>query len=408
MELRAELGGKNAAIDAAIAKIEERIKTREAEAGEVKKALDKIREDFNGLQEEHKSLMQSARTEVLKREGFQDSEHALIVTGAMVRQLFNADAPIERRVVVIDAEKRILDQWKKNRATLLESGAVTGSYTVPTVFDVNLIDTLEQISEIAALADITMNLPGNVLIPTITGRPTFNHKRAAKSSAVDKSAPAFGQVSMTPQEGTICFDVDNQLMEMSALDLGRLFVQLMQQSMMGALTVDLLKGDGTDSYNGITGILNVTDDDDVYAIGSQAPGGITYQDLYEIESKPLARCAASGVWMSSRSVFGVLAGLVTTGKAPVLRFEGGKRYILEHPWVEALDMNTVKNATGATKPFLAFGDPKTYKVGLKGGPKVSVSGHQRHEYNQTQFLLVVYYDIKRKHTRGMCVANTKA
>jgi HK97 family phage major capsid protein len=407
-ELREELGGKNTAIDAAIAKIEERIKTREAEAGEVKKALDKIREDFVALEKEHKDLMQSARTEALRREGFQDKEHALIVTGSMVRQLFNAQAPEDARVKVVDWEKRLLEQWKKDRATLLESGAVTGSYTVPTVFDVNIIDTLEQIMEISARADITMNLPGNVIIPTITGRPTFNHKRAAKSAAISKDAPAFGQVSMTPQEGTICFDVDNQLMVMSALDLGRLFVQLMQDSMMGALSVDLLMGDGTDTYNGITGILNVTDAEDVYAIGTEAPGGTTYQDIYEIEAKPLARCAARGVWLSSRSVFGVLAGINTTGKAPLLRFEGGKRYILEHDWVEALDMLTVAQATGKTKSFLAFGDLQSYKIGLQGGPRVSVSGHQRHEYNQTQFLLVCYYDIKRKHKRGMCCVDTKA
>lgn len=406
-----EQAGRNTDAIAKIVDIEKRVGTGETERVAAKKELDALREQIDQSRRDFEDMKKRARVETLERGGFRDVRHAMTTVGACIRAMWArgvSDLPASIGKI-IEREKPMVDEFQQQRATMLESGAVTGSYAVPTLFDVGIIDTLEEIQELSAQADFKADLPGNVDVPTLIGRPTFNHKRASKASEITKSAPSFGQVQVRPEEGTILFDADNQLLAMSPLALGDIFFRLMRESMMGALTVDLLLGDGTDNYNGITGLMKVTDAEDVYVLpaGKKAFADLSYQDLYNIQAKPLVRCAARGKWYGARNLFGVVAGIDCTGKAPLVRYESGKRLVLEAEYVNSEDMPLV-GQSAANTAFLAFGDLQSYLVGLTGATNLALSKDSRFSYNQTQFRLVCYYDIVRKFKKGMVVVKTAA
>jgi HK97 family phage major capsid protein len=106
-----------------------------------------------------------------------------------------------------------------------------------------------------------------------------------------------------------------------------------------------------------------------------------------------------------RDMLGVVANIDCTGKVPLLRYDNGARLLVDRPIRFAQDFPGIA-ASAKNKPFMAFGDLKSYLVGIKGVPDISFSEHARHEYNQTQARLVLYFDIKRKHTQGMTAVKT--
>lgn len=404
--VRADIGKENAELGQRIDKITAEVaKTGETNAA-LRKELDAVKTRADEIEKSVADHRKSARLEAFRRQGIKDDGHARHVVGILIRDQFCHDVPKFADVIRRSAGE--LDDVKQFRATMLESGAATGSNVVPTGLLLDLVDTLEASQDIVADAEIRVNLPGNVDIPTIVSRPTFNHKRASKANALNKVAPGFGKISLRPEEGTIIFDIDNQLMAMSPMDLGTIFVRLMNEAQAGAYSYDIVKGDGTDTFNGITGFMNVTDVEDLFTLpaGKVAFQDIAYQDFWSIVAKVLARAAARGRWYMSRDILGIVAAIQTTNKqVPLLRFEGGMRSLLERPIRLGEDF-PLATASAPSTPFMAFGDLSSYVVGVMGTPSISFSEHARHEYNQTQARLVSYFDIQRKHLKGMCAVKT--
>jgi HK97 family phage major capsid protein len=181
----------------------------------------------------------------------------------------------------------------------------------------------------------------------------------------------------------------------------------MNEALAGAYSFDLAYGDGTDTYNGVTGFMKTTDTEDVHTLGAgkTAFADLAYNDPYTIAAKPFARSSARGRWYMSRDVVGILAGIDCSGKAPLITFEQGQRMLLNRPIRYSEDFPLIA-ASAKNTAFMGFGDLQSYLLGIKGVPDIGSFDQTLAEYNQTLLRLVTYFDIQRKFKRGMVLVKT--
>ena len=101
------------------------------------------------MQALHESAV-PASLRALMIDAAQDAETPSEAVDAM-RQALNS-LSIEGTVVIGEGER---DALKEYRATLLESGATTGSYVVPTAFTVDMIEAIEEAQRAAPQATMS-------------------------------------------------------------------------------------------------------------------------------------------------------------------------------------------------------------------------------------------------------------
>ncbi len=402
--LREELKRNNEAL-ATLDAIEKRIATGETSAREAQKQMAELRETVARLEKEIEEARRKARLQGIARDGIAYRNQAYRVLGSQLREMLARHLGISLGSRFAE-EREMLAQY---RATLSPESA-GGSYLVPTLTADEIIEGVEETSSILMLTDFRPGLPGKMDLPVLTARPTLQHKRATLATDMTTSDPAIGRVQFEPEEGYVFFPVDNRLIEMSAVDLGRLAVGWLRDAAIEGLTQDLLSGDGSSSYNEITGILNETEAAFVQSLPSQktAFGDLTKADLQATKSKCLKRGRARGVWLVSHDVLGLIEDLDRTGKVPVVTYgQDGQPRILQNPVVIDEGMPDIADS-GAGKAILAFGDLSTYLVGLVNGIQIGVSTEVLFRRNQTAFRAVLNYDIKRKPVATLITLKTAA
>jgi len=403
-DLKADLGKGSADVRAKIELIEKAAEERTKTVTELRAEIDELKK----FDEERKAaidkLQEQGRTQVLGS-GRMTVREQLRVFGMMMREGMCHAKGMEIPAIY----RHEIDELKAYRATL-EVGAVTGSYLVPTLTSDDLIDTTEEVSTLAQMADFIMNLPGNVDIPTLVTRPTLQHARATVDTDMTESDPAFGQLQIRPDEGYVYFGVDNRLLLMSAIDLGALCVQLCRDAIMEGLSNDLLNGDGTSTYNSITGILQETTAAYIYTLasGNTAFADLDNDALVGAMNKTFKRGRAMGLWLMSLDVLGVIENLNREGKAPVLRDRPDGTYSCKNRPVHIDEGMPDLADDAADTGFLGFGDLKTYMVGLQGGINVELSTESLFAKNQTAFRSVINFDIKRKPVPTFMLVKTAA
>lgn len=406
--IRADIAKDNKDVATRIDRVVADVEARATESKALRKEVDELKERAGQIVKDHEDLKKRSRVEAFRRSGIKDEQHGYFLVGAGLRdKLATQNGADWVRKMIPTGES---EQLKEYRATLIETGSGSGAELIPTGFAVDLLDTIEAAADTISDADVQINLPGNLDLPTITARPTFNHKRAAKTSDLAKSAPAFGKVQFRPEEGSLCFDIDLAMFRMSPVALGQAFVQLINDAMTGALSHDLAFGDGTDSYNEITGFMVDATAANVYSLpaGKTSFGDIVYHDFWSILAKPLARSAQRGRFYMSRDVLGIVAAIQTTNKQiPLINYEGGMYKLLQRDIRLIEDFPGMAGNAPATK-FMAFGDLYSYLVGMVGTPDVAFDGSAAFERAAIVARLLCYFDIVKKHDRGMCSVATAA
>jgi HK97 family phage major capsid protein len=403
-ELRALIGSKNTDLLARVNELAKQAENGTSDTKAIRAELDQVKKVSEERDAQIKELQQKSRVQA-EREGVVTREQGLRMLGIQFRSMLAAyrNLPIDQRFA---GEAKELQEFRQ-RATL-DATTGDGTYLLPTALSTNLIDTLEQQSDLMADADLMVGLPGKMDIPTLTGRPTFQHKRAGTDTAMTASTAQFSLLSIDPEEGYIFVPVDNKLLMMSAIDLGSLIYRLMTEGIAGALSTDLISGDGTDSYNGITGFLNEATDRYVHTIAGPSMKGITAMDLLAARTKSYARARANGKWYISNDVLNYLFELDRTGKVPVITYspQGVMRIFNNDVRVdEGLPTSADDNASTA---FGGFGDLSTYLIGIVGGVQMAVSEHFYFNRNQTCFRATVNYDIARKPVPTFITLKTAA
>jgi len=403
--IRADIAG-NAELVSRVDSIEQAAVERSESLTKIGAELEAVRSDYEALKAEVEKAHKASRLVVQRAEGVQDREHGLVILAAQAREIIcrATGATYPSRYA---SEQDLLRDFE--RATL-EAGATGGSYLVPTVTSAEIVDTLEEVSELVSLTDFRVDLPGNVDLPTLTGRPSLQHARASVDTAMTASDPTFGQLQVRPDEGYIYFGVDNRLLQMSPIALGSMMLELVRDGIVGGLANDLLNGDGTSTYNSITGFLNEATAAYLYTLGSgdTAFQSLAKADLTAILAKCLKRGRATGRWVMSLYILGLIQDMDRTGKAQVYKEDAqGNPMVLGRPVVIDEGMPDEGDSAAATA-FLGFGDLRTYLIGLVQGIQLAQSQHDRFAKNQTTFRGLINFDIKRKPVATFITAKTAA
>lgn len=371
--------------------------------------VDTLKADLTKRENEIKDLMKRDRVAALGREGVRSKSRGLELLGMQLRRA----ACARLGVAVPDAfkgEDEVLRDFM-SRATLSADGGAGGNYTIPTVTAGEIMDTLEEVSSLLALADFRPGLPGKMDMPTLTGRPGLQHKRATVDTNMTASAASIAQLAFDPDEGYVLLPIDNRWIQMSAIGLGTIGMPLVRDAIVQGLCNDLLNADGTASYNSITGALQ----DATAAYLQVLPNGkksfadVTALDLSKAKAKALKRARGPrGRWVLSQDVLTSCYEMERMGKVPVVTFgnDGMPRIFGNEVEVEELMPDMAEDAV--SKTFALFGDLATYMVGLVGGIQIEASRDALFLANQTAIRGVINFDIVRKPMASLIGLRTAA
>jgi HK97 family phage major capsid protein len=413
-EVRAALG-KNTVAQERVDQLAQEAAQRDANLKNIQAELEQIRAQHQETQAALTEMKRKSRQQGIEADGVHDQRSAWAMLGMMARrklaEFARTEIPSE-----FAHEREILDAYHKRcleTRTTISAGAVTGSYLVPTFTESNIIDTLEEVSDLVSRVDFLTGLPGNVNIPTLTGRSSLKPTRATVATTMTAGDPTFGQVSLTPAEAYCYFPADNRLLLMSAVDLGRLLQPLLVDSAIAGIADWLLNGDGTSTYNSITGILNESTAAYIYQLGSGKTTftSMEFTDFVQAMNKCLKRGRARGSWLAAFDVAWSWGDITRgDGKAPVLSYPGGmaEPMALLKPIIIEEGMPDLTTADQSGVAFCGFGDLATYIVGLQGGMQLGVSTEYLFGINQTAYRLVMNMDIKRKPAATFVTLKTAA
>lgn len=404
--LRAELG-KNVEAMARLDAIEKAATAREADAKQIRAELEKV---MKAHEERGKAITDMQQTMRVQRESadpVRERRRAIELFGMQMRQSF-CDF---RRVEIPErfrGERELLEAMRKQRATLQE-GTGGGTYFIPTILETELIDTLEEVSEILGLVDFAAGMPTKGTIPTITTRPSLQPKRASSDTEMSQTDFGFSQVTFDTDEVYLFYPVDNWILELSPFNLGSRLMPLTREAFLDGLSKWVLLADATASYNNDTGIFKETTYVSSMPAGKTAFGDLENPHLVKLMKETLKRGRARGTWLMSLHVLGILEELNRTGKIPVITYgPADEIYCNRRPVIVEEDAPDEGDDAVATA-VLGFGDLASWLVVLAGnGIQMASSTEYLFGKSQTCFRATAHVDVVRKPVNTFRLLKTAA
>jgi len=399
-ELRAELG-RNAEASARLDTIEQAAEERQNTIIELRTAVDEVRAAHEEREQQLEDMRQQMRTERLVLDPRAARREALTMLGMLGREML-AD---ELRVPAPTRFAEEADRVREYRATLAET---TGT-GIPTILSSEILDTLEEVSDILQHVDLQVGVPTKGSVTTWTGRPTLQAKRASTDTDMTESDPTLGSYTWDTEETYFFFPVDNWLLELSPLQLGTRIFEKMRDWYLSGLVNWFINADGTASYNSDTGLLNDTQNVYTLPAGKTAFGDVTKAHLTAGKAEVLKRGRARGRWLMHLTVLGVLEDLNRTGKSPVVTHDnnGNARVMWQGVSVEE-DMPDL-DASEVDTAFMGYGDMGAWLVAIAGnGIQIATSKEYFFKRNQTCFRAMGHIDVVRKPINTWALFKTAA
>lgn len=407
-ELREAVGQKDVAALARIESIETLARSGEATTKELRSAVDTLKGQVTEAQQTIEAIRREGRRQMVSRDGITDRRQGFAVLGALCRQALAGHLRVEVPSAFREVEQTLIREYNESlsRATL-EAGSGSGAFLVPTVTETEMIDSLEEVSDVLSKIDMNTGLPGNVNIPVLTGRPLLRHSRATVDTNMTQSDPSMSELQIRPEELYIFVPVDNRLLGMSAIALGAMMTTLLRDGAVEGLARYVVAGGGPAGFDSIMGAAAAYR----YSLpaGKMAFEDFTYMDAVKARASVLKRGRARGVWLAADDVLNSWGDITRgTGKIPLVTAgPDGSRQVLFNPAVSDEDMPDLSESAADTV-LAAFGDLATMYAGLQGGMAVQVSTENLFQRNQTAFRLVMNADIKRKPVRTLVTLRTAA
>jgi len=423
-ELRAQIearGNKDADASARVDQIEAGATARETIITELRAEIETVSKAVEERDNAIKEMQQKARVASTIVTADAQSRHNVEVFGMMIRSTMAGKLRQEVPTVFKEREETAITAWRdtvapetrdglpsSQRATL-EAGATTGSYLVPTSLDAgSYFESVEEVSDLLGRVEFLPGLPGNVTVPYLLTRPTMQGSRATVDTAMSASSPTFGQMSLTPDEKYVYFPIDNRLLQMSALNLGSIAMDLLRDSLVGGLAGWIVLADGTSTYDSLTGILNEATYVTSMGAGKTSFGDVDNAALNAALGALHKQGRVRASYMMSLYVQGILEDIDRSGKSKIIthRDSGDPLCKMMPLVIEEAMPDKIDDAVDTG--FMAVGDLAAMIVGLVGGIMVSTSTDYLFGKNQTAFRGVVNADIQRKPVNTLRTLKTAA
>ena len=392
--------------------------TTDATVKVVRSEIQKVTDEFTAFRKQVEDEKKAQREQRIAETGIRTADKAFETLGIIVRQQLIQKGR-HQEVAGFDPKKfeneRAIYDGYMQRATL-QAGATPGSILIPTVTEAMLFDAIEEISEFVNETDFKTGLVSNLILPGRTGRPHLQPMPASVDTERTRQSMNFGSITFTPKEVGFLFPVDNKLLLMSAVDLGRVVYSTMMETAVNDLGYWAMWADGTAAYAGITGVMkSATPQQYVLPAGGVSMANIADTDLQSGKAQTFLRSQNSGKWVYGSYMDSVVTNLNRLGKVPLYTYDnGGQRKLLGNEVMIDPNMTVQKPladmpevpADGPDQGFAMFGNMKGLFVGLAGNVQLAASSDYLFGQNQTAFRLVMYLDIQAYLGRHLAVFKT--
>lgn len=407
-ELR-EKAGKAIELSARLDGIAAAATQHDADVKALRESLAKVEEAMTKRESTITDLQREMRVATIGADPIRERAQAISMFGMMMRQSMVAVVgPAPER---FKGEIELVQKYIEQRATLSETTAM-GGYMIPTMLMNEIVDTLEQVSDILPRTDFLTGMPTKGAMPTLISRPSLQPKRATTDTAMAQTDFGFGQMDYDTEECYIYFSVDNNLIELSPFALGTLLLPLTRDAFIDGLANWLINADGSASYNSITGILAEATADYISTLpaGKTAFSDLTIADLRKLKNGNLKRGRGpTAAWLMSEDSLGQVEDMDRTGKKEVLTDDAQGNPLLWRRAVITEEGMPDEADSAANKAFVGFGDLRTFMVVLAGsGIAVETSKDYLFRTNQTAFRAKAHLDIVRKPVKTWRVLKTAA
>jgi len=399
--LKSEVGAGSAEIRTQIEAIEKGAEERVKTVLEFRTEIDELKAVNEEREKQLTEMKQKMRLVAGAADPIKERREALAMLGMMGREMLARELgmPIPPRFAG-EAE-----QVREYRATLAET---TGT-GIPTILSQEILDTIEEVSDILTRVDLQVGVPTKGSVVTWTGRPTLQAKRASTDTDMTESDPTIGSYTWDTEETYFFFPVDNWLLELSPLQLGMRIMENMRDWYLAGLVNWFINADGTSSYNSDTGVLSDTQNVYTLPAGKTSFGDVAKAHLVAAKAEVLKRGRARGQWLMHLTVQGVLEDLNRTGKTPVISHDNaGNARCLYQPVVLDEDMPDL-DASAVDTAFMGYGDLAAWLVAIAGnGIQIATSKEYFFNRNQTCFRALGHIDIVRKPINTWVLIKTAA
>ena len=407
-QIRDEFGKNHTDLHAKLDEIEKRREEQKKDLGSIRDEIEAVKAK---AQERENTIREIERRNALRLESdpLRKREDALSMLGMITRQAMvrgNSSLDMPTR---FGNEREQIDSYMSKlheRATLDET-TTAGGYFIPTQLVLDIYDTLEEVSPLLGQVDFQSGVPTKGSGVTLTGRPTLQTARANSDTAMTESDPSFSQWNWDTSEAYIYFPVDNWMLQLSPIEIGRRMIAVARDAYIAGICDWLINADASASYNSETGIL--ADKENIVRMAGTTFASLTNADLRKLMRGVLLRARRMGSFLIGPYAIDLLEDIDRQGKVSVLRETGRGDYICKgKPLVEDEGMPD-EDDSAADAAFMGFGDLKTWAVVLAGaGLQIGSDTSVRFNYNQTAFRAVGHLDIVRKPGNTWALLKTKA
>lgn len=405
--LKGEIGESNTDLRDRLQQVEERAKEDDAKVEELRGEIDNLKQVAQEREATITEMQQRMRQEQRESDPIADRRRAVEMFGMISRQLLahkmGTEVPPRFRE---EAEQvREYRESRMQRDTLVESTGA-GTYFIPTVLQMEIIDSLAGLSPLLDNVEMLTGMPTKGTVPVLSGRPTLQHKRASSGTDMTQSDFSFTEMDWDTEEAYIFFPVDNWLLQLSPFNLGSFLLPRTREAFLLGLENDVLNADGTATYNSMTGLLN--ESTYVTRITGTSFNSITNADLNKAVTAVLNRFRGNGKWTMNKGIIDILDEISREGKTPILRERGnGDITVKGYPVLEVSAMPG-QGDSGKDKGLALFGDLRVLMVVLAAqGIELATSTEVLFKRNQTCFRATGHIDIQRQPVNGLRLLKTK-
>lgn len=253
------------------------------------------------------------------------------------------------------------------RKTLSVGTAADGGYVTSPEYSTAVIEKLQQISPIRALASVMTVNSAKIYLPMLDTR--LSAAWVTETGTRASSQPVFDQMEVDIFEAAVVVPISQQLLEDGFIDLASYLSNQIATQFAKLESTAFMKGDGSGKP---TGLLKTPAD--YTAITAAADGSDILDAVIKAHYTLPGYYASRGSWLMTRAMQGVIRAAADNATKGTLWSDslanGTPAMLLGRPVYDVVDMDDLPTVTGTKYP-IAFGDvASAYQIADRVGVQI--------------------------------------
>lgn len=338
---------------------DEKVKVLEETAAQLRKEIDEQAEEMRNVQ--RRSLIGPTVTNEFQRPGVRKFRFS---TDALAKEFCQLCLDIRRLATTGDASKDLTPVDDSEGGYMIPNAQIAAEISI----------MVESVGIAAQIARHIPLGPGGFSQNRRLGGAVAYWKAAGAEGT--ESTPSFGRMEMKAETLICLVDVDIELDEDSMVNLGNYLASEFAYAIAYKEDLAAFVGDGSNTYGGITGILN-SDRVTILDMGSgdTAFSNLSYDDTIDMESNVWEGALVNAQYLMHRSIKGHVKKLKDTANMPIWQKTSGREPddLNGYP-LQTAGLMRANSASAVSTTFAAFGDFSSgLYYGSRGGLRIDYS-----------------------------------